>query len=306
MATQVVIDEQAVETSLSDSTVILNLEMGKVTNRRKIKSDSEHIQTDIDRDSLHVGIDLFDAPELRACQNFQAQLKQRIIGYCVPSFFRGGMFLVKLEAVQQVNDIIKQAIVDFVPIVTAFADVVDQRRDEARERLKGEWKPQYYPTREQVMSIYRIEHHWLSMATPTSLKRISVDLFNSEKKKAEDTLRAATDNITAMLAAEAQALGDHLVERLTPDDDGRAKQIRKASVANIVEFLSTFSLRNIGSNDELTVQMDRIKKLVEGVDVKELRTNEQLREDLRTQFKSVSEALDGLIIKPKRFMSKEE
>jgi hypothetical protein len=79
---------------LSESTVILNLELGKISNRRRIKSDHEAISTEIDRTMLHVGIDLFDADELRACQNFQAQLKAKIKGYTVPSFFRGGMFVV--------------------------------------------------------------------------------------------------------------------------------------------------------------------------------------------------------------------
>lgn len=305
MAT-VEIEGKEVETSLTEATVILNIDFGKFTNRRRISSNSDSINTDIDRDSLHIGIDLIDAPELRACQNFQAQLKAKIRGYTVPSFFRGGMYLVKLEAVKQVNEFINEAKVGFVPVVRAFADVVDQRKEEAKARLKGEFDPSLYPTREQIMSVYRIEHSWLSMSTPTSLKKISVEFFNQEKAKAEDSLREATQNITALLAAEAKDLADHLVERLTPDPDGKPKQLRKSAVENISEFLSTFQLRNIGTSDELNDAMDRIRGLVQGVDAKDLRMNETMREDLAKGFKEVTATLDGLIIKPRRFMSREE
>lgn len=292
------------ETQIAEATIVLNLDLGKVTNRRRIKSDTEDITTEIDRAMLHVGVDLFDAPELRACQNFQAQLKAQIKLYTVPSFFRGGMYLVKLEAVEKVNEIIEKAKIDFIPVVTAFADVVDQRRDEARERLKGAFSPESYPSREAVLSVYRIEHRWLSMSTPTSLKKISIALFERERMKAEESLRMATDGITALLASEAKALSDHLVERLTPSEDGKPKQIRKSVVANISEYLATFNLRNIGTSEELNTQVDRIQKLIEGVDAQDLRMNETLRDDVKKGFTEVAATLDRLIIdKPKRFMA---
>ncbi len=295
------------EPQIAEATIILSLELGKVTNRRRLKSDTETITTEIDRGMLHVGVDLFDAPELRACQNFQAQLKAQIRLFTVPSFFRGGMYLVKLEAVEKVNEIIEKAKLDFVPIVTAFADVIDQRRDEARDRLKGAFNPAVYPSREAVLGIYRIEHRWLSMSTPTSLKKISIAIFEREREKAEESLRLATDGITALLASEAKALSDHLVERLTPTEEGKPKQIRKSVVANISEFLATFNLRNIGTSDELNAQIDRIRGLVEGVGVSDLRMNESLRADVRKGFTEVAATLDRLVIdKPKRFMAGEE
>lgn len=292
---------------LSESTVILNLELGKITNRRRIKSDHEAITTEIDRSMLHVGIDLFDAPELRACQNFQAQLKAKIKGYTVPSFFRGGMYLVKLEAVETVNRLIEEAKVEFVPLVEAFANVVEVRRDEAKLRLKGAFNPALYPTKEQIIGVYSIEHRWLTLATPSSLKKISIAFFEHERKKAEESLKTATEGITAMLAAEAKDLTEHLIERLTPDEEGKPKQIRKSVVGNISEFLATFNLRNIGTSEELNAQIDKIQKLITGVDTVDLRMNETLRTSVAEGFKDVAQALDKLIVeKPKRFMAGEE
>jgi hypothetical protein len=295
------------EPQISDSTVVLSLELGRVSNRRRIKSDTEAITTDIDRSMLHLGVDLFDAPELRACQNFLVKLKASIKLLTVPSFFRGGMYLVKLEAFEQVDKLIEEAKEEFKPLVEAFANAVDQRRDEAKERLKGAFNAALYPNREQVLAAYSISHQWLTLATPTSLKKINMALFERERVKAEEALKVATEGITALLATEAKHLSEHLIDRLTPDADGEAKQIRKGSVNGITEFLSTFHLRNIGTSEELDAQVEKIKRLMTGVDVVDLRGNETLRNDVAKGFKEVASALDALIVdKPKRYMGGDE
>lgn len=294
------------QADIQESTVILNLDLGKVTNRRVIASSTENIDTEIDRKMLHVGIDLFDAKELRDCTNFQQSIKYAIKDFCVPSFFRGGMYLVKLEAIQQVEDLLRKAVVDFVPVVEAFANVVDERRDEAKDRLKGEFDASLYPNRAEVLTKFRIDWSWMSMSTPDSLKKISAEFFEREKQKAADNLRAATDGITALLAAEAKKLGDHLIERLTPNEKGEVKVIRKSVVNNINEFLQSFSLRNIGTSEELNAQIQRIQGLVSGIDAATLKVNGDLRTSVADQFKEVAAALDDLIVnKPKRYMVKE-
>ncbi len=289
--------------SIAENTVILSLELGKVTNTRKISSNTEAIQTDVDRRMLNLSVDLFDAPEQRQCQKFLTALKAKINLFTVPSFFRGGMYLVKHEAVEKVDAIIEKAIEDFKPVVTAFADVVDQRRDEARGRLKGAFNIRHYPTREQVLAAYRIEKRWLTMSTPQSLKQISASFFEKEKAKAESSIAVAADGIVKLLAAEASELSKHLIDRLTPDADGKAKIFRNSAVSNITEFLSTFNLRNIGTSEELNAQITKIQKLVEGVDPQALRDNDSLATDVRAGFAQVASELDKLVIaKPTRML----
>jgi hypothetical protein len=287
-------------------TVLLDLALGKVTNRRIVASDSKSIDTEIDRKVLHVGIDLFDAPELRACINYQQNVKYEIKKYVAPSHFGGGVYLVKVKAIAKVEEILNRAMEGFPAVVEAFAKVVDQRRDEMQEKLKGEFNPALYPSHDEVIEKFRMEWSWFILTTPDALSQISNEFFVREKAKHEQSLKAAAENITALLAAEAKKVGDHLVERLTPDDEGNLKQIRKSAVNNIGEFLESFSFRSIGTSEELNAQMKRIKGLVSGLKVEDLRNNETLRESIKSQFKEVSSALDALIVnKPKRFMAKE-
>jgi hypothetical protein len=299
---------QAVDANeIAASTVILNLDLGKVTNRRIVSSDSESIETDIDRKMLHVGIDLFDAKELRDCINYQQSVKYAIKKkYCVPSFLRGGMYMVKVEAIERVEEILKQAQDAFGPVVEAFASVVDKRRDEAKERLKGEFDASLYPDHDEVIEKFRIDWSWFSVGTPESLKKISESFFEQEKGKYSKSLQAATDGVNVLLAAEAKKLAEHLVERLTPDEDGNPKQIRKSAIGNVKEFLDSFSLRAIGTSEELSAQVERISKLVSGVNASDLKVSDDLRKTVSEGFKEVAAKLDSMIVsKPKRYMGKE-
>ena len=293
--------------SVAEQTVMLSLSLGAVTNRRKLKSDTEAVDTEIDRGMLHLSVDLFDAPEQKRCQKYLTALKANINNYTVPSFFRGGMYLVKMEAVEKVDVMIEKAIEDFKPVVQAFADVVEQRRDESRDRLKGAFDVRHYPTREQVLAGYTVEKRWLTMSTPQSLKQISASFFEREKAKAEESIRTATEEITKLLAAEAKKLTVHLIERLTPGPDGKAKIFRDSAVSNISEFLATFNLRNIGGSDELNAQISKIRQLINGVDPEALRTNDTVKESVANGFKQVAEELDKLVVaKPSRMFDFQE
>jgi hypothetical protein len=293
--------------SVAEQTVMLSLSLGVVTNRRKLKSDTEAVDTEIDRGMLHLSVDLFDAPEQKRCQKYLTALKANINNYTVPSFFRGGMYLVKMEAVEKVDVMIEKAIEDFKPVVRAFADVVEQRRDESRARLKGAFDVRHYPTREQVLAGYTVEKRWLTMSTPQSLKQISASFFEREKAKAEESIRTATEEITKLLAAEAKKLTVHLIERLTPGPDGKAKIFRDSAVSNISEFLATFNLRNIGGSDELNAQISKIRQLIDGVDPEALRTNDTVKESVANGFKQVAEELDKLVVaKPSRMFDFQE
>jgi predicted secreted protein len=287
--------------SVAAGTVMLSLSLGQVSNRKKLDSDTSAIQTDIDREMLHVSTELYDSKELRACQNYLSRLRLKIKAVSVPSFFRGGISLVKHEALEQIDDLLAEAVEEFRPLVDAFASVSEERKEEARARLGSAFNAGHYPNPEQIRALYSIQWKWFTMDTPDSLKRISRKIYEREVEKAEESIQSAATNINKMLAAEAKKLTDHLIERLSPGEDGKPKTFKQASVANIAEFLKTFRLRNIGTSEDLDKQVRRMEKILEGISPDDLRKNATLREDVSEGFKKVAESLEPMIIdKPRR------
>jgi hypothetical protein len=289
--------------NIATGTVILSMEIGKVTNTRKLPSQTEAIQTDVDRKMLRVSVDLYDSKELKAVTKFLGTVSRDVKAVSVPSFFRGGMYLVKHEAVEQVDSMLYEAEKSLEPLVSIFSAVAEDRKEEASLRLGSAFDGAKYPSPEAIKSLFHIEWRWLTLETPDSLKKVSKAIFEREAKKAEAALQSATEDITKLLAAEAKGLADHMVERLTPGEDGKQKVFRNSLTGNITEFLKNFSLRSMGSSEELDAQVARMRVLLEGIDAKELRDNATLRDDLGAGFSKVAVVLDGLVQdKPLRFM----
>jgi hypothetical protein len=293
--------------NLAEGTVMLNLSLGQVSNRKKIDSDTAAIDTEIDKDMLHVGVDLYDSKELRACQSFLARMKLGVKSKAVPSFFRGGIYLVKHEGFEEVDEILHKAVKDFEPLVDAFAAVAEERKEESRARLGPAFNAAFYPTPEAIKSLYSIEWNWFTMQTPDSLKKLNAAIYEREVNKAEQSFKTAADSINTMLATEAKKLVEHMVERLTPGPDGKVKVFKRNSIEAIQKFLDGFSLRDIGTTEALQTEVQRMGQLIDGVDSKSLRQSESLREDVSTGFKKISKALDDIVIeKPKRFIDLSE
>lgn len=290
--------------NIAEGTVMLSLELGRITNSRRLPSQTDAIETEADRKMLRVSVDLFDSKELKAVNKFlNTQVKKGVKAVTVPSFFRGGMYLVKHEAVDELDAQLDKWSKELEPLVEVFATVSEAQKEEARVRLGKAFDGTKYPTPEQIKGIFRIEWRWLTLETPDSLKKVSKAIWKREAEKAEAALATASEDITTLLAAEAKGLADHMVERLTPGEDGKRKVFHHTLVGNITEFLKNFSLRNMGSSTELDEQVKRMRSLLEGVDVKTLKENATLRDDISSGFAEVAGSLDTMVrVKPKRFI----
>jgi hypothetical protein len=287
---------------VAEDTVVLNLTIGKVTNRRKVSSDHEGIQTDIDRDMLHVSVDLYDSEELRKCESFLSNLKTRIRQLSMPSLLKGGLYTVKHEAVKTVDEMVRKAQKDFRPLVEAFAAVAEEREQEAKTRLGSAFDPNRYPTKGQILEIFSIQFNWFTFGTPDSLMKIDKDMFERERNKKALMVEQAADMATRLLAMEAKGLADHLVDRLTPDVDGNPKRLNKRAIEKITEFLNGFNLRNCGSSKELERYMEEMREILEGVDAPTLRVDDTLKNTVKQKFERLSGALDNMVVTETRFI----
>jgi hypothetical protein len=293
--------------NLAESTVMLSLQIGQVSTRRKLDADSESIQTDIDRSMLHVGVDLYDSKELRECQSFLARTRLALKSRSVPSYFRGGIYLVKHEAFEEVDDMLHKAVKEFEPLVDKFASVAEEEKEKARKRLGSAFKGAHYPTPEQIKGLYSIKWNWFTMQTPDSLRKLNRAIYEREVEKAEESVQIAADGINRMLALEAKDLVEHAAERLTPDEEGKPKIFKKNSIDKIRKFLDDFKFRAIGTTEELEKEVRRMEQLLDGVDPKSLRESDSLRDDARKNFEKIARALDAIVIdKPKRFINLKE
>lgn len=136
----------------------------------------------------------------------------------------------------------------------------------------------------------------MSFSTPGRLKEISADFFKAEQEKAASKWQQATDEITLLLRQQMKDLVDHMLERLEPGDDGKAKKFHGTTVTKIKTFLDSFSIRNVTDDAQLAMIVKSAQQLLSGVNVEDIRENEAVRSNTANGFKLVKDCLDNLVV----------
>ena len=101
------------------------------------------------------------------------------------------------------------------------------------------------------------------------------------------------DEIRDGLRLTFKELVDALVDKFTPRTDGARKKL--VGVDRLLEFLDTFSKKDVADDDQLRVLVEEVRRLLNGQDISRLRKDQDLRELVQERMQSVKVVLDTLV-----------
>jgi len=293
--------------NIFDKAVCLAVTYSGIGNRRKVSTAT--IEVDADKSMIAVSKILLDSKELQAIHLLDARVRIYLHGICLPSLFRNGVFLLPVELVEEVEGRLKDFEVERKNLVDDLVRAIPQRVGEAAARLRGQFNEDDYPGVERVSETqfrvadaskirneFDLSWQYVAFSVPGKLKQINASIFESERKKAEQKWAEATIAIEQMLRTSMSSLVDHLVDRLSASPDGKRKRFHATAITNLQEFLGTFRARNITEDKELSDLVERAQQLIDGVDPALLRTNEGLRDVIRSGFEQIRGKLDTMVV----------
>ena len=287
--------------NMIEKTVAISVFFGAVGNTRKVKN----AEVDIQSQALHVSKTLLESPEYEAVKSHDRQTMKWLNNICVPSFFRSGIYCVPIPSVQKVEEYLKVRLEEREALIEKFLLVYDQQKTEAQTRLGaiqvGQvtadcYNSQDYPPQSSVRQAFKLEWAWVNLGTPGKLKQISAGFFEQEQKKAESKWAEATDQVKTLMRSQFKDLVDHLVERLTPGEDGKSKKWHGTTLTKVSEFLEAFSVKNVTDDAELEQLVGATKKLLDGVNVETIKDSDHLRSNIQKGFGIVKDCLDQLVV----------
>lgn len=280
--------------NVTDKTVALSLAFGAVGNSRKVSTNQ--VEVDTDKSLIRVSKTLLDSAELSAIGKLDSETRSAIVAIALPSFFRSGVYLVPIPAIEMIEGILEDAKTKREVLVETFLKAYKERKSEAEVRLKTLYNSDDYPSIGRVRAAFTFEWSWVSFSTPGKLKEISHDFFKAEQEKAATKWAQATDEITLLLRAQLKDLVDHMLARLEPGDDGKTKKFHGTTITKIKTFLDSFSIRNVTDDAQLAMIVKSAKSLLDGVNVEDIRENEAVRSNTASGFKLVKDCLDTLVV----------
>ena len=275
------------------------VETKRLGTRRKV--NSAEVGTDADRSMIHVSKSILDSPELKKVEQLDGEVRRFLGEYCLPSNFKSGIYLLPINSVEEADGKFKEFQTQRDKLVDEFVEAYGTRRDEAQERLGSLFNMTDYPSEPTIKSAFVLTGQYVTFDTPASLKNIKAEIFAREREKADVMWKDALEECRMMLRATMRELVGHIGERLTPKDDGKAKSFHGSMLTKLDSFMTSFADRNIADDEELAALVKDAKTVMRGIDVKELRKEEGLRDALRGQMDELKGKLDSMIIdKPSR------
>lgn len=312
-------EPQTGQTGLLSNTVALNLTLRKPGVWRRVGkgavdgairaagSDAAPVpgaHVDVEEEVCRVQKRLWDSPEFAAIGKLDALTKAWLRQHATPSFLRGGVYLIPLPLVELCSAFLDEQRGKRAAAVEVFLAVYPSTVPEAaRASLRALYDEGDYPNVPMLRNAFGMEWEYVSFQTPTTLKSISAQFFEQEKKKAEARWSEVSASVEQLLLGQLQDLLGRVTERLMPGEDGKPKTFRDSLLTGLGDFLTLADVRNVTGNAQLTELTGKLRAAISGVDAKSLRKVGGMKEALVAQFQAVGDQLDGLVVaKPTRKM----
>ena len=102
------------------------------------------------------------------------------------------------------------------------------------------------------------------------------------------------------LREEFSGMINRITERFTNGHDSKPKVFKKGTINNFYEFFETFKERNIFRDSELTELVGRAEAILGGKSVEAIRSNDQLKQQIRNGMAEVETSMEDILSRPRR------
>jgi len=244
--------------------------------------------------------DIVDPEKLEPMRSIRTRAIQFLNKYSLPCPIRG-VRMVSFDAISTLDEGFKGFQEEMDEAVEKFAPEYPGLREAAREVLGPIlWNEMDYPS--EINSKFGIEWRFFVISSPENNSLLSPELVAREREKFLETMQETREMGILALRTEMKTLLDNAIDKLVPKEDGTMKRVFKSTMKeNFVEFFDTFKARNIFEDQELSKILEEAKKVIEDVDIGLIKSDEQFRDDIKEEMKSVASLLEQCMEKaPKR------
>lgn len=148
---------------------------------------------------------------------------------------------------------------------------------------------------EKIRQKFNWNLQMMVFCAPESLQAVSPEIYREANRRFQQDIEQFKENSVALLRAKFSDLVSHMVERLTPDEDGNRKIFRNSMIGNLQDFLNDFEALNLTNDHDLAEQVSRVKGMVEGIGPDDLRLSSGLSQMISQSMGHVQEAVGNLI-----------
>lgn len=203
-----------------------------------------------------------------------------------------GVHFLHYDRVQEVNTTLLKLKADLDELKKEFGKNLAAYIAEARQILEpdGLFNPQDYPV--EIENSFSISWRFFTLAIPTQLKDdIKQQESNNFSKLMEETQKLA---VQTLRNGFAEIIND-LTATLSGKIDGEKKRMNQGKIEKVAEFLQTFKRKDLFGDKDLEELIVKANDLVDGLNFKDLRKDEDLASVLNAELGDIKTVLDSMV-----------
>lgn len=207
--------------------------------------------------------------------------------------------LIRQDRVDTFQDWMSEHRQELIKAVEELDEDYFSLKEAARQRLGRLYNEADYPM--SLIGLFDVSWDFPNVEAPSYLRQLDPQLYQEECRRVQARFDEAVQLAESAFVEELSGLVTHLTERLSGQQDGRAKVFRDSAIGNLNAFFERFRSLNVRSNDQLDALVSQCQDIVQGVQPQTLRDDPQVRQSVSRELSSVQATLDELLVdRPRR------
>ena len=210
-----------------------------------------------------------------------------------------GMVFIPKEMITRVDQGLEEFKTEFNQTIATFLRDYDKLRETAMVYLGELFNEVDYPV--HVEKKFSFAWRFIILDVPNGKSGIlSPEIYEREKEKFIQTMEEARTMAIESLREEFGSMVERITERFTQSGNGKPKVFKNATVESFYEFFETFKERNIFRDQQLDELVERAQAVLGGVSAESIRTNADLKENIRAGMAEVEGVMAVALARPRR------
>jgi hypothetical protein len=250
----------------------------------------------VDEDMFNLTKALFDRKVLREINRVSGRTKRRLLDTCaVPSFAADGMYLLSTAGVEIAQGILLDEKTHLTAAVEQLIATLDEHKADAQKRLGPRYVEAEYPSATELKAHFGMSWRYLSLGAPAQLQAVSDQFMAEQRAQIEADSKRAAAEIRNLYRASFAELTGHFAEMLKPGDDGKPRRFHPSALEKINTFLTAMPVQNITNDAEIVALGNEAKRILAGVDVGIIKSDDALRAKVQADMAIVTASVQALV-----------
>lgn len=300
----------AIETAqggLFDRAVLLSVSFRSWGRSRKLAPSQYQVSVDDKAKRTRASKKLLeDATEIKAIATLMAETRAWLDARAaVCSALKGGVYLWPVASLVPAFTYLEAQVVILEDLVHTLVSRWDALVAADMASLQDVADARDYPSALEIAASYSISWVALEAGAPGALARVDQAAYEDAQRRAGELWESALDAGVSALVGELDGMLGHLVDVLTPAEDGKAKRFHATTVSKLDEWVELYRGKApILQRADLDAAVDRVRAMLRGVDAAGLKGQDAMRATVTARAGEIRETLSGLVeTAPRRMMA---